>query len=686
MKRAIFILALLLLAAEVRASHTIYVGTSGNDGNACKTAESSISTNRKRTIREGLACIGSAGTTAGAGHTVEVAAGTYTENLIDRIPSGTSGNVFTLRCESTGLLTCILQPNSATASGYAIEVGSTGLHYAIISGFKTNAGTGYFTTSGTTPTSSTNIVIENFEVDGAAMNGNAMGIQSSNSSSITVRSCTIHSLIGGTGGFTGLAHGIYAADGTVNWIIEKCTVRNNGAYGIHSYGTGSTQPTGFKVRRNITHSNVAAGIIMYGEGHEISYNVSYSNFGGILMRSGNGLLYNNTVYLNTEGGIYNDYNIGLDYVCRNNLAISNGSGNVRNCNTVSHSVTTGTAASHFVNAGAGDFTLLSTSGALNQGTATIYGSTVVAYNGGAPDAGAHQKLGAITCEVGLVAANILACDVQNNVNPPLLPAASITGITVTRAGASNAVTANSRQGTNGFRATLTDNFTAGQECKFIYSQSTGNITDSALIGNTSNQELFTTVELLGQTCTNNVSGPATATVTQSHAAMFAWAGDEGSGAQIGSTNSTTALRAMVHAKYLARLALKTTVADTAATNYALRYSKNGGAYAVVPTFTGSEDVGICDATSVSAGNTTQRITSGAFEAGRVVEVGAGIPTITMTSGESTELLYPICYGPNLVAGTDNIKFRVYKDDGTALAYDTNATLNVDVVSPSLAGL
>ena len=108
----------------------------------------------------------------------------------------------------------------------------------------------------------------------------------------------------------------------------------------------------------------------------------------------------------------------------------------------------------------------------------------------------------------------------------------------------------------------------------------------------------------------------------------------------------------------------------------------------VPTqTTGSEDVSICDAPSVSNGNTSQRITSGSFTAGRVVEVGAGVPTITLLNGQSSELLYPICLGPSLVAGTDNVKLRIYKDTGAALdAYDTNATLNVDVVAPSYAGL
>jgi hypothetical protein len=168
--------------------------------------------------------------------------------------------------------------------------------------------------------------------------------------------------------------------------------------------------------------------------------------------------------------------------------------------------------------------------------------------------------------------------------------------------------------------------------------------------------------------------------------MFAWDGTESSGAQIGSANPAQAFRAMVFGKFLARFGLKTTVADTPATNYALNYSKNGGAYAVVPTFTGTQEVGICDGPAVSASNTIQRLTSGSFVAGRVVEVGAGVPTITMTNGQSTELLYPICYGPNLVSGTDNLKFLIHTDAGTALANDTNAILNIDVVAPGLSGL
>jgi hypothetical protein len=305
----------------------------------------------------------------------------------------------------------------------------------------------------------------------------------------------------------------------------------------------------------------------------------------------------------------------------------------------------------------------------------------VPFNGTAPAVGAHEELGAVNCTIATATPTVLNCTGQNNVFPPLLPAAGITGWTVTRAGSNDAVVSNTRVGTNTFDITVTSAFTAGQAATATYAQ-TGNMTDSAAIGGTSYQELFAG----SATVVNNVSGAAGATITQSHGAMFAWDGTESSGVQIGSTNPTS-LRAMVHAKFLARFGLKATVADTPATNYALNYSKNGGAYAVVPTFTGTQDVGICDGPAVSASNTIQRLTSGSFTAGRVVEVGAGVPTITMTSGQSTELLYPICYGPGLVSGTDNLKFRIYKDTGAALdAYDTNATLNVDVVAPGLSGL
>ena len=478
------------------------------------------------------------------------------------------------------------------------------------------------------------------------------------------------------------SHGFYANQPSTRWILTGNIIDGFVDYGMQIYICCSTNYTITKnIFRNNGHGLIGgidangSGIVAYGNNHLIANNVFQDNSAsGVLLRGGSGtLVYNNTFYSNDEWGISNES--GSSITCKNNLAIDNGSGGISNCTTSANNDTTSTAANCFVDAAGGDFSLKSTcSGAINQGAATISGATTVAYNGSLPDIGAFESLGAVTCVVANATPTLVDCAVQNNVNPPVLPASGITGFTVT----GKTLSSTTRVGTNGFQATVTVGFSAGT-CAVSYAQ-TGNFTDSALIGG-GNQELFAGAA----TCTNNVSGGAGATVTQSHVAMYEWTGNEGSGAQIGSTNSTTAMPVMQYGKYLGRIGLKTTVADTPATNYALYYSKNAGAYAVMPTFTGSQDTGICDAPAVSNGNTVQRITSGSYVAGRVVEIGAGVPTITMTSGQSTELLYPICFGPG-AALTDNFKYRIYKDDGTALAYDTNATLNVDVVSPGLSGL
>ena len=692
MKRLLATIVFLLFAANAHAAGTTYwVKASGGSTGTCGTAVGSADPGiYLRTIAAGLLCLGS-------GDILSIGAGTYVEGVYSitgsKIPSGTAAN-YTIIKSTSGSADVFLAP-STTAPGETAGIYLQGNHsYIRFTGIGTDgvnhASLDWPGCCGVQLAGDSIGSIHHIEILNGEFKNNKCGSMGFNKASdVLIRGNYIH---GDT--CNSYAHGFYVGDSTERFTIDRNRVTGMVQYGMQVYSTTSPFPRDHVISNNIFWSNGNAtnggsGISAGGENTQVFGNIVYSNYeSGIRIQYANAsnvLVYNNTAYANGEYGIFNNTG-GSSAVIKNNLAIGNSAGQIQaTSGTVASNITTGTASSHFVNAGGGDFTLISTSTAINAGTATISGSVTVPGNT-TPDAGAHQKLGGVTCEVGVVAANILACEVVNNVFPPILPAASITGITNAKDGVDNPVTANSRQGTNGFRATLTNNFTAGQACTFAYSQ-TGNITDSALIGNTSNQELFAFGGVGSpQSCTNNVSGPATATVTQSHAAMFAWDGNEGSGAQIGSTNSTTALRAMVHAKYLARIGLKTTVADTAATNYALRYSKNGGAYAVVPTFTGSEDVGICDAPSVSAGSTTQRLTSGGFTAGRVVEIGAGIPTLTMTNGQSTELLYPICYGPNLVANTDNVKLRIYKDDGTALAYDTNATLNVDVVSPSLAGL
>jgi hypothetical protein len=691
------ILTLLFLAWTVSAHGTTYWASTSGGAGSCGAASGTSDPGVYRTLTQGMACLA-------AGDTLILKAGTYVQAIIDpTLAAGSAGAHTTIRSEVQ--YGAILRP---TSTQFVLGLASANYHHITFDGidFDGSACTTcshviMLTWGGAGPSNATHTVtVTNSKIHSTTSpppssktcfqtTGAGNNIQLTYSEIYNCGYAVYHAVAGGSGPASG---GYYGR----NYIHDTFE------YGLHVYSDfGNVNDVlieGNYVYNTVTSAGYCGGGILVSSGarHIVRYNtvrrVGGTCGSGIVTHYGatTPFIYNNVVYDANGDGIELSAG-GAGAVVRNNISVENIFSNFNNATgaTQSNNTITGLASDHFVNAASGDFTLKSTSAAINNGTNTIgtitYGgvpvNVVEAFNGSSRDRGTHESIGTVTCEVGLIAANILDCTVQNNVFPPVLPATGITGFTVRRALGNNVVTAAARQGTNGFRLTLTDNFTGGQACDFSYAQ-TGNFTDSALIGNTSSQELFA---ITNQSCTNNVGAGGGATVTQSHVGMFTWDGNEGSGPQIGSTNAAT-LRAMVHGKYLARFGLKTTVADTPATNYALRYSKNGGAYTAVPSFTGVEDVGICDAPGVSASNTTQRLTSGSFEAGRVVEVGAGIPTITMTNGESTELLYPICYGPNLVAGTDNIKFRLYKDDGTALAYDTNATLSVDVVTPGLSGL
>ncbi len=344
-------LSLLFLSFTTTATgSTFYVSKTGNDNNTCTQAQTPV--NAKISIKAALSCVGLAGTDSGAGQTVEVGNGTYRESLVDVLPSGTTTAPFTLKCVTD--FSCVLDPGGTNA-GLGFNRPS---HWIVISGFKIISGSGMYSSAYTSGTHH-DISFVNNEIDGTLMDSGAMGLQSSGSSNFIMRGNKIHNLNGGNG----YSHAIYAADFTNDWIIENNQIYSNGAYGIHLYGTENL-PASFVVRNNIVYSNQASGIIAYGNNHKFYNNLSHQNgYGGILLRSASGVVvYSNTVWKNREGGIYNDYATAQNAICRNNLALENGSGGVRDCSTQDHNVTSGTGASYFVNTEYGDFKLLSSNG------------------------------------------------------------------------------------------------------------------------------------------------------------------------------------------------------------------------------------------------------------------------------------------------------------------------------------
>jgi hypothetical protein len=308
--------------------------SAGNDANNCEQAEAP--TGPKRTLIAGLACIGEAGTENGAGKTLKVAAGHYPESLIDRIPSGSGPEApFTLMCERD--FECINGQAASTAGASfpatpplfgrqrttaLAQIGfNRPSHWITIRGFVFEGGGGTYL-SGSTANTHHDITFTNNEFRNAP---NGMGIQASAAANIAVIGNRMFGLGLTCDGHPGLCHAIYAADLTSGWVIRDNDIHDNAAYGIHLYGT-TDLPANFVIEANRTYRNGTlnqngAGIIVYGDGHQILNNLSYSNiYEGVLMRGvSNTMAGNNTTYSNGGPGINRES--GVSTTCTNNLSV-----------------------------------------------------------------------------------------------------------------------------------------------------------------------------------------------------------------------------------------------------------------------------------------------------------------------------------------------------------------------------
>lgn len=359
-----------LLTTNASIASTFWVAAAGGNTGDCRTAVGTSDPGiYVRTVSHGLSCAGLAGTAGGAGDTVIVKSGIYTESLFDQIPSGSSWNApFVLKCEMSR--TCTIRAGNTAAISF-----NTPSRYIEVRGFiidgENNSASGGIDISQYTLGGHHDIRIVDNEI--RAMG--SMGIQASGASQFEILQNSIHDVGNVCGGNIGMCHGLYVGDRTSGWQIEGNVVYNSASYGIHIYGSDVSNHT---VQNNITHNNGTAGvngsgIIVGGPGMRVGQNISYSNaYSGIQLSYSNCsgmLLYNNTTWNNNEVGIY-DVNC-FRTIIKNNLAIENAQGGIRlegSASTISHNLTTGTAAENFVNAAAGDFSLVPTSPAIRAGT------------------------------------------------------------------------------------------------------------------------------------------------------------------------------------------------------------------------------------------------------------------------------------------------------------------------------
>jgi len=372
MMTAMFLIADGLNANVIEAT-TWYVATTGSNSNTCAQAQSPNTP--KRTIAAALRCVGPAGTEAGAGHTVQVASGTYTENLLDQIPSGSSWNApFTLK--SATQYGAVFRPTTDVIH-IMFNVPS---HYIIIDGF-TFDGSGQPEGQGIGTSSATQGDFHHIRITNSEFkNIRCDSIVSSGATFMEITGNLIHDGGDSTSGVgsVGYCHGIYASSLSSNWLVEYNQVYNYQGYGIHFYGPNQQDNT---VRYNITHHNGLisgqSGMIVGGIGAKVYNNLSYSNGdSGITLKYSscqNSFIYNNTTYANGAYGILDVGCSGNTY--KNNIALANPNDQIAfiksSGQVSSNNITTGTASSIFVNATNANFNLRAGSPATNGGTCSI---------------------------------------------------------------------------------------------------------------------------------------------------------------------------------------------------------------------------------------------------------------------------------------------------------------------------
>lgn len=345
--------------------------------------------------------------------------------------------------------------------------------------------------------------------------------------------------------------------------------------------------------------------------------------------------------------------------------------------TISNNSTAVTAASHFVDAANENYSLLSTSTLIDAGTS----GGPIACNGTC-DRGAYEvpkwPTGAPStgCSVESGDASTLRITTTNNQEPPI-QFTNQTGFTARKNGANDVVTAATKVGDNQVNLTLTTAIAAGETVDFSYAQ-TGDFRDSSNRGGQNYDQEFPPVT--NQGCTNNVAGAPSHTWTQDRAEAHYLRGSEASpvmiphgAASTGAAENPSRLEVMVGGALRLRISVLCAVADCPAVGFFPYYSKNGGAYAVIPDAFGADNIAMCGASPdpdipVNGTATTNQLSGGTgFVAGALVLSSNAIPTVDLDHTTNTKVENEYCIKFDFDASAvDFYDIRIYKQDGTAL--------------------
>lgn len=699
MLHVLLTLMLLVLATPAWAT-TFYVGKSGNNANPCETAQSSTAGDRKLTItgaEGGMSCMN-------AGDTLIIGNGTYTEALGHGVTngnfvSGVSDTVRTIyRAENNRqviLNGCLNRVMDFSNRRY-IEIDGI-----VLDGLNTCNTVLHFkdqTADGleTAYIRFKNGTVKNAEgtVGGTGLiyGGNTTGFDNVHHIEIINNTITTMDQAHINPG----NHCMYFK--VPDSLIERNDISDCYGSGITTHNTQGNPGNNMIIRYNEIHDIDSGACIRLSTGsnmlahNNLCYDIRDSALGGTANTplfvynyggATNAQFYNNIVYGSTNAG-NSCLRVGAGAAnakVRNNICYGGSNDTILDggtASTISHnrcaSGCTTSANPLLANAAGNDFTLTASSTMINAGTNVGF-----AYNGAAPDIGAFETFTHSVCTVDDGAATTLKITFENNVNPPIRPLTGIAfgtnAITSRKAGANNVVTAAVKNGDNRVDLTLTDAIVNGNAVDYSYSTTSGNLTDSALIGGTKNQPFFA---LTNQPCTNNVGAAPTHVWSQAAYEFHGKYGTEAAPiikpdgvASTGAAENFTNMTVIPGGSVRVRFAVTCTTADCPAVGLIPRYSKNGGAYTVVPDAFTADNIGFCgtsagaDVPNNGTATTNQLSTSGTFVAGAVVLTSNAIPTVDIALNGKTELEYCLSFDTDATSG-DYYDLRLYNQDGTAI--------------------
>lgn len=644
---------------------------------SCAAASGTSDPGVYRTLSQGLACLA-------AGDTLMVKSGTYTNRILDQVPSGLNDSQRTL-VKSETALGAIIRPGTG-GSLWGINAARA---YITIDGFDldgtncrlaANGGCGGFFTSGAALGTHHHITFQN----GRIRNTGGDGVSTSNTDNLSIINTNFET-VGSQ--FAGLAHGIYIGDPTGTTYSTRVTISGNtfngcGGYCLHIYNEPQPHREVIVTENFMKNCGQLAGqscAVNYANNAVWSYNVARggpdANF---LQRAGTNVIYhNNTAYGAGGGGIQIEG--GSNITCRNNLLLDNGSGISGSCTTSSNNINS-TAASHVVGAGSDRFDLIAGSTAINAGVASIgtvtFGGAplnVTAVGNDLPDVGAHETFTYLQSEIGTVDASTITIDFQSAF-APLLPTSGCTGWSATVDGVARSLSTCTRQGNAQYRLALSSPASGGQAVRWSYSTS-GAVTDSALIGNTANQRLNALTSILA---TDNISGGGGATFAVEHFRCRDW--DKavtlnGSLDWLAGQDLPCTVRNDGGKIAIANL-ISCNVADCLIHGFRYYESYDGGAYAPITNAFGSNKLRYDNSQTAAQHGTaisSARLTNPepAFVAGGVTAQDSSFPNIDLTQNSATEIQGHF----ELVAGVTAGKVicvRPRLDDGTDITHNQTA--------------